>query len=312
MISPHRTGLLFFTSFVLLLLLLAPESAPATSDAISEFSFHFQCFSLGNLTLLGDSYLHDGSVGLTHQSHLPCSRRGPPSSTSPTRATPPPRSPRTFSFSITNANPISYGDGFAFLLAPLEWDLGDPGGFLGLANSSTCYGSGFIAVEFDTRSNERIGDPGPNHIGLDIGSLVSYKALEITPHGIDLKSGNLITSTTTKDFHNSQVIGTIHRVALEESDSGTLFTMKRSKRTAHQHKRDFLTELSIIARLRHKNLVQLQGWCAKRGELLLVYESMPNGNLDQVLHSGSPMLPWCHRYNVVFGVASALMYLHKE
>ncbi|KAK1278425.1 L-type lectin-domain containing receptor kinase VIII.1 [Acorus gramineus] len=52
-----------------------------------------------------------------------------------------------------------------------------------------------------SRSNEEFDHPGPNHIGLDIGSLVSYKALEITPHEIDLKSGNLITCWIQYDNH---------------------------------------------------------------------------------------------------------------
>ncbi|XP_034676016.1 L-type lectin-domain containing receptor kinase S.6 [Vitis riparia] len=67
--------------------------------------------------------------------------------------------------------------------------------------------------------------------------------------------------------------------------------------------------------LRHANLVQLIGWCCEGNEFLLIYEYLPNGSLDKVLHknikSGSS-LTWEQRLNIVLGVASALTYLHEE
>ncbi|KAJ8459107.1 hypothetical protein OPV22_032033 [Ensete ventricosum] len=77
---------------------------------------------------------------------------------------------------------------------------------------------------------------------------------------------------------------------------------------------DFLKELTIINRLRHKHLVPLVGWCYTSGMLLLVYDYMPNGSLDQHLFGGPdmPILNWERRYNVITGVASALHYLHDE
>lgn len=78
---------------------------------------------------------------------------------------------------------------------------------------------------------------------------------------------------------------------------------------------DFLAELTIINRLRHKHLVKLLGWSHKHGKLLLVYEYMPNGSLDKHLFSSEQEkepLSWSVRYNIVSGVASALHYLHNE
>jgi serine/threonine protein kinase len=40
----------------------------------------------------------------------------------------------------------------------------------------------------------------------------------------------------------------------------------------------------MIGCLRHKNLVQLKGWCCEGDELVLVYEYLPNGSLPKVLH----------------------------
>ncbi|CAN0928268.1 Probable L-type lectin-domain containing receptor kinase S.5 [Linum grandiflorum] len=82
---------------------------------------------------------------------------------------------------------------------------------------------------------------------------------------------------------------------------------------------DFLSELTIINRLRHKHLVRLLGWCHKNGILLIVYDYMPNGSLDKHLFNNGEddknvptTLQWKLRYKIVTGVASALHYLHNE
>lgn len=124
-------------------------------------------------------------------------------------------------------------------------------------------------------------------------------------------------SYATKGFHSSRVLGhgafgTVYKATLH---SGVTFAVKKSKHN-HQGKSEFIAELSIIACLRHKNLVQLEGWCGEKGELLLVYEYMPNGSLDKILYQESKLartvLKWSHRYNITVGIASVLTYLHQE
>ncbi|KAI3761683.1 hypothetical protein L1987_52104 [Smallanthus sonchifolius] len=77
----------------------------------------------------------------------------------------------------------------------------------------------------------------------------------------------------------------------------------------------FATELAtMVGCLRHKNLVQLQGWCCEGNELVLVYEYMPNGSLDKILHkrTNNRSLTFEKRLNILLGVSSALVYLHEE
>ncbi|KAI9118702.1 hypothetical protein K1719_010147 [Acacia pycnantha] len=67
--------------------------------------------------------------------------------------------------------------------------------------------------------------------------------------------------------------------------------------------------------LRHKNLVQLQGWCVEESKLLLVYAYLPNGSLNRILHknyNSSVVLSWKQRANIILRVASAFTYLHEE
>ncbi|XVF01679.1 hypothetical protein REPUB_Repub04eG0109100 [Reevesia pubescens] len=90
--------------------------------------------------------------------------------------------------------------------------------------------------------------------------------------------------------------------------------VKKFSRDSIKSKDDFLAELAIIHRLRHKNLVRLVGWCYEKGKVLLVYDFMPNGSLDGHLYgtSNQGILNWGHRYKILTGIASALHYLHNE
>ncbi|CAH2042832.1 unnamed protein product [Thlaspi arvense] len=105
-----------------------------------------------------------------------------------------------------------------------------------------------------------------------------------------------------------------HRLKSWEFNS-TLDTPEASGNITKRNKgrKEYITEVKIISRLRHRNLVQLVGWCHERGEFLLVYEFMPNGSLDNHLFSKnrSP-LTWIVRYKIALGLASALLYLHEE
>ncbi|KAG6619129.1 hypothetical protein I3842_05G029600 [Carya illinoinensis] len=96
------------------------------------------------------------------------------------------------------------------------------------------------------------------------------------------------------------------------SDSDQFVAVKKVSRRSVQGKKAYISEVKIISRLRHKNLVQLLGWCHENGDLLLVYEFMANSSLDFHLFGGRTMIPWAVRYNVTLGLASALLYLHEE
>lgn len=118
----------------------------------------------------------------------------------------------------------------------------------------------------------------------------------------------------TKYFNASRIIGhgafgTVYKGILPET--GDIIAVKRCSHSG-QGKAEFLSELSIIGTLRHRNLVRLQGWCHEKGEILLVYDFMPNGSLDKALFESRMPLPWTHRRKILMGVASALAYLHQE
>ncbi|XVF67311.1 hypothetical protein PTKIN_Ptkin10aG0110700 [Pterospermum kingtungense] len=88
--------------------------------------------------------------------------------------------------------------------------------------------------------------------------------------------------------------------------------VKRISTTSHQGIKEYASKVMVTSRLRHRNLVQLIGWCHKKNELLLVYEYMSNRSLDAHLFRGERLLTSTERYIIAQGLASSLNYLHFE
>uniref|UniRef100_A0ACD5U9S0 Uncharacterized protein n=1 Tax=Avena sativa TaxID=4498 RepID=A0ACD5U9S0_AVESA len=89
--------------------------------------------------------------------------------------------------------------------------------------------------------------------------------------------------------------------------------VKKVSHDSKQGMKEFIAEVVSIGRLQHRNLAQLLGYCRRKGELLLIYEYMPNGSLDKHLYGGlQPVLDWDERFRIIKGIASGLLYLHEE
>jgi serine/threonine protein kinase len=74
---------------------------------------------------------------------------------------------------------------------------------------------------------------------------------------------------------------------------------------------EFKTEVKVIGRTNHKNLVQLVGFCNEGENRLLVYEYMSGGSLSNYIF-GYSRPSWNRRMQIAFGVARGLLYLHEE
>ncbi|KAJ4725754.1 Lectin-receptor kinase [Melia azedarach] len=133
---------------------------------------------------------------------------------------------------------------------------------------------------------------------------------EYGPHRFSYK--NLYIATKGfKEVIGKGGFGKVYRGVL--SSSCLPIAVKRISHDSEQGMKEFVAEIVSMGRLRHRNLVQLRGYCRRRGELLLVYDYMPNGSLDTILDSSTKSnLNWFQRFRILRGVASALLYLHEE
>lgn len=125
--------------------------------------------------------------------------------------------------------------------------------------------------------------------------------------------GELVRATN--NFAEGQKLGEggfgdVYKGLLKECNS--YVAVKRVSKGSEQGIKEYASEVKIISRLRHRNLVQLIGWCHEKRKLHLVYELMPNASLDKHLFKEVSLLVWEIRWKIAQGIASALLYLHEE
>ncbi|EXB54262.1 putative L-type lectin-domain containing receptor kinase VI.1 [Morus notabilis] len=123
--------------------------------------------------------------------------------------------------------------------------------------------------------------------------------------------------TATKGFKDTEVIGVGGFGAVYKGVSpstGCEVAVKKITRSCQEGMKEFAAEIESLGRLRHKNLVNLQGWCKKKNHLLIVYDYIPYGSLDSLIFhpKNDFVLGWEQRFNILRGVASGLLYLHEE
>ncbi|CAI5475686.1 unnamed protein product [Closterium sp. Yama58-4] len=76
--------------------------------------------------------------------------------------------------------------------------------------------------------------------------------------------------------------------------------------------KQFLTELRVVRKVRHPNLLRMLGACVTAGELLMVFDYLPNGALDMRLRDNrKPPLTWQQRLEIASGAARGLAFLHS-
>ncbi|KAK7275931.1 hypothetical protein RIF29_17058 [Crotalaria pallida] len=100
----------------------------------------------------------------------------------------------TFSFHFNNSTTFDESDygggsGLTFIIVPDEFTVGRPGPWLGMLNDACESDYKAVAIEFDTRMSPEFGDPNDNHVGINLGTVVSTRIINVSDSGMSLKDG---------------------------------------------------------------------------------------------------------------------------
>ncbi|XP_059447433.1 cysteine-rich receptor-like protein kinase 43 [Corylus avellana] len=120
----------------------------------------------------------------------------------------------------------------------------------------------------------------------------------------------------TKDFHPTHKLGEggFGPVFKGKLEDGREIAVKKLSHSSNQGKKEFMNEAKLLARVQHRNVVNLLGYCVHGVEKLLVYEYVSNESLDKLLFKSNRReeLDWKRRYDIIVGIARGLLYLHED
>ncbi|CAO2833482.1 unnamed protein product [Amaranthus hypochondriacus] len=117
-----------------------------------------------------------------------------------------------------------------------------------------------------------------------------------------------------KATHNFTTLigqGAFGPVYKAQMSTGETVAVKVLATDSKQGEREFETEVKLLGRLHHRNLMNLVGYCTEKGKNMLIYVYMSNGSLASHLYVDKMKpLSWERRIHIALDVARGLEYLH--
>ncbi|KAK2981392.1 hypothetical protein RJ640_009963 [Escallonia rubra] len=104
--------------------------------------------------------------------------------------------------------------------------------------------------------------------------------------------------------------GAVYKGTIQNNQK--VVAVKRLEKVLAEGEREFQSEMKVIGRTHHRNLVRLYGYCLEGTKRLLVYEYMSNGSLADILFTSQNQPSWDERIGISLGIARGILYLHEE
>ncbi|XP_071740558.1 receptor like protein kinase S.2-like [Rutidosis leptorrhynchoides] len=119
----------------------------------------------------------------------------------------------------------------------------------------------------------------------------------------------------TESFDEALVVGKggfgkVYKGKIFNGSCHVVSAIKRLDSMSNQGEAEFWAEVEMLSKLRHCNLVTLIGYCNYEKEMILVYEYIPHGTLEDHLHKLGTPLSWLQRLKICIGAGRGLHYLH--
>ncbi|GER42184.1 kinase family protein [Striga asiatica] len=168
-----------------------------------------------------------------------------------------------------------------------------------------------LVVLIRRKSRELVDDSDLNDETSPKAIALQSRKLQDGPPCMFRKFSYRETKKATNNFSTVIGQGGFGVVYKGEFQDGLVAAVKRMSKVSEQANDEFCRELELLARLHHRHLVALRGFCMERRERFLMYEFMANGSLKDHLHTqGRSPLSWRARIQIAIDVANALEYLH--
>lgn len=106
--------------------------------------------------------------------------------------------------------------------------------------------------------------------------------------------------------------GPFGRIYIVNLPSGELVSIKKLVNFGNQSSKTLKAEVKTLAKIRHKNIVKVLGFCHSNESVFLIYEFLQKGSLGDLICRPDFQLQWSVRLKIAMGIAQGLAYIHKD
>ncbi|CAI9100073.1 OLC1v1036998C1 [Oldenlandia corymbosa var. corymbosa] len=109
-----------------------------------------------------------------------------------------------------------------------------------------------------------------------------------------------------------RINGAFGEVYIIRLPSGESVAIKKMENFGSLSLKSLKEEVKNLAKIRHRNIVRILGFCHSNDSILLIYEHLDRGSLGDLIGKSDFDLPWRVRMKIAIGVAQGLAYLHED